>query len=114
VLAAKEIEILADAPHIPVGIDGESVSLPTPVHCTIHPGALRVWVPRDRPGITRPKPPVNWVTLRRIAAFRRQRRPDAALTAAPGPTEEPQLGADRQLKAGSVRPGYERIADLGE
>ena len=51
VLAAKEIEITADAPHIPVGIDGESVSLPTPVHCTIQPGALRVWVPRDRPGV---------------------------------------------------------------
>jgi len=114
VLAAKEIEITADAPHIPVGIDGESVSLPTPVHCTIHPGALRVWVPRDRPGVTRPKPPVNWATLRHLAAFRRQRRPPAAVTAAPEPAEEPHLGADRQLKAGSVRPRYERIADLGE
>ena len=98
VLAAKEIEITADAPHIPVGIDGESVSLPTPVHCTIHPGALRVWVPRDRPGVPRPKPPVNWATLRRIAAFRRPRQPQPPATVAPGPTEEPQLDADRQLK----------------
>ncbi len=96
VLTAKEIEINADAPHIPVGIDGESVSLPTPVHCTIHPGALRVWVPRDRPGITRPQPPMNWVTLRHLAAFRGQRRPDAAATAVPGPAGEPHLDADRQ------------------
>jgi diacylglycerol kinase family enzyme len=99
VLAAKEIEITADAPHIPVGIDGESVSLPTPVHCTIHPGALRVWVPRDRPGVPRPKPPVNWTSLRRIAAFRRQRQPQPPATVAPGPAEEPQLDADRQLRA---------------
>ena len=103
VLAAREIEIIADAPHIPVGIDGESVSLPTPVHCTIQPGALRVWVPQDRPGVTRPKPPVNWATLRHIAAFRRQRRPHAPVTAAPGPAEEPHLDADRQLKAASVK-----------
>jgi diacylglycerol kinase family enzyme len=91
-LTAKEIEIIADAPQIPVGIDGEAVSLPAPVHCTIHPGALRVWVPRDRPGVTRPKPPVNWATLRHVAAFRRQRRPRAPLAAAPGPAEEPSPG----------------------
>jgi diacylglycerol kinase family enzyme len=89
VLAVKEIEITADAPHIPVGIDGEAVSLPTPVHCAIRPGALRVWVPRDRPGIPRPKPPVNWATLRRMAAFRRPRSPHAPATAVPGPAEEP-------------------------
>jgi hypothetical protein len=57
---------------------------------------------------------MNWATLRHMAAFRRHRRPDALVTAAPGPAEEPHLGADRQLKAGSVRRGYERIADLGE
>src|SRR6201995_1339241 len=49
VLTAKKIEITADAAQIPVGIDGESVLLSTPVTCTVSPGALRVWVPRDRP-----------------------------------------------------------------
>ncbi len=100
VLTAKEIEITADAPQIPVGIDGESVLLATPVHCTIRPGALRVWVPRDRPGVPRPKPPVNWATLRHLAAFRR-RRPRASLAAAPEPAEgsSPGRGSSRDLQA---------------
>jgi diacylglycerol kinase family enzyme len=72
VLSAKRIEITTDAPQIPVGIDGESVSLPAPVVCTIHPGALRVWVPRNRPGVPRPKPPMNWARLRRLAMGMRQ------------------------------------------
>src|SRR5215471_12757548 len=67
VLTAKRIEISTDAPQIPVGIDGEAVSLPAPVICTIHPGALRVWVPRNRPGVPRPKPEMNWARLRRLA-----------------------------------------------
>jgi diacylglycerol kinase family enzyme len=67
VLTAKRIEISTDAPQIPVGIDGESMTLPAPVICTIQPGALRVWVPRNRPGVPPPKPQVNWVTLRRLA-----------------------------------------------
>jgi len=43
----------------------------TPVTCTVSPGALRVWVPRDRPGVPAPKPPVNWARLRQLAAGRR-------------------------------------------
>jgi diacylglycerol kinase family enzyme len=66
-LVTTKIEITADAARIPVGIDGEAVSLPTPVLCTIRPGALRVWVPRDRPGITPPKPPLNWGRLGHLA-----------------------------------------------
>ena len=45
VLTTKKIEISADAAQIPVGVDGEAVSMPTPVTCTISPAALRVWVP---------------------------------------------------------------------
>ncbi len=67
VLTTKSVEITADTPRIPVGIDGESVSLPTPVRCEIRPGALRVWVPRDRPGVIPPKPPVSWARLRHLA-----------------------------------------------
>jgi hypothetical protein len=44
------VVVNADAPEIPVGIDGETVMMATPVRCTIQPRALRVRVPRDRPG----------------------------------------------------------------
>jgi diacylglycerol kinase family enzyme len=77
-LTARKIEISADAAQIPAGIDGEAVSLSTPVTCTISPAALRVWVPRDRPGVPAPKPPVNWARLRRLAGIRRQRAEAAA------------------------------------
>ena len=70
VLAAKKIEISAGVPQIPVGIDGEAVSMRTPVECTVRPGALRVWVPRNRPAVVPPKPPVNWVSLWHLAAPR--------------------------------------------
>jgi len=72
VLTAKKIEITADAAQIPVGIDGESVLLSTPVTCTVSPGALRVWVPRDRPGVPAPKPPRNWARLRQLAGVGRE------------------------------------------
>jgi diacylglycerol kinase family enzyme len=67
VLTTREIEVTADAPQIPVGIDGEAVRLPTPVRCTIRPGALRVWVPRHRPGVPQPKPEMSWARLRQLA-----------------------------------------------
>jgi diacylglycerol kinase family enzyme len=67
VLTAKEVTVTADTPRIPVGVDGEAVSLPTPVVCSIRPGALRVRVPRNRPGATPPEPPVNFSRLRRLA-----------------------------------------------
>ncbi len=66
-LTAREIIIDADQPQIPVGIDGESVLMPTPVRCTIHPLALRVRVPRDRPGVPDPRPPLDWTQLRHQA-----------------------------------------------
>jgi diacylglycerol kinase family enzyme len=72
VLTVRKVTVTADAPQIPVGIDGEAVSMPTPVECTIRPGALRVWVPRDRPGVPRPKPVINWAHLRRLALPQRR------------------------------------------
>ena len=71
VLTAKEVTVTADAPQIPVGVDGEAVLMPAPVVCTIRSGALRVPVPRNRPGATPPEPPVNWSRLRRLTAWRR-------------------------------------------
>ena len=69
VLTAKEVTVTADTPQIPVGVDGEAISLPTPVVCGIRPGALRVRVPRSRPGATPPEPPVNFARLRRLACW---------------------------------------------
>ena len=67
VFTAREVVIDADQPSIPVGIDGESVLMPTPVHCTIRPLSLRVRVPRDRPGVPDPRPPMDWSRLRHQA-----------------------------------------------
>jgi diacylglycerol kinase family enzyme len=78
VLTAKKIEITADVPEIPVGVDGESLSVPVPVICTIRPRALRVWVPRDRPGIPEPKPAMNWARLRQLAGLGHRRTEVAA------------------------------------
>ena len=78
VLTTKKIEITADATRIPVGVDGEAVSMSVPVTCAIWAHALRVWVPRDRPGIPEPKPALNWTRLRHLAGVRRE---PAGLTA---------------------------------
>ena len=74
--ATTEIIVDADAPEVPVGIDGETVMMPTPVRCAIRPLALRVLVPKDRPGVPPPKPALDWPSLWRQASFRRD--PDAA------------------------------------
>ncbi|MFB8243158.1 diacylglycerol/lipid kinase family protein [Kitasatospora purpeofusca] len=49
-LTARQVTVHADAPEIPVAVDGEALNLPTPVLCTLAVRALRVRVPRDRPG----------------------------------------------------------------
>ena len=67
VLTGTSAVIEADAAEIPVGIDGEAVTLPTPVLCTIRPKALRVWLPRDRPGVPPAKTRIEWDRLWRLA-----------------------------------------------
>ncbi|MFE1784022.1 diacylglycerol/lipid kinase family protein [Streptomyces sp. NPDC059506] len=64
---AREVVVEADAPTVPAGIDGEALTLPVPVRCRIAPGALRVRVPRDRPGVPPVKPPMDWRRVRRLA-----------------------------------------------
>ncbi len=71
-LTAEQVTVDADTPQIPVGIDGETVMLPTPVRCTIQPGALRVVLPRERPGVPAPKAALEWPRLRQLASFRTQ------------------------------------------
>jgi len=69
-LTADEVVVDAEVPEIPVGIDGETILMPTPVRCASRPKALRVRVPRDRPGVRPPKPRLDWPTLRQLASFR--------------------------------------------
>jgi hypothetical protein len=70
VLTAGEVVVDADEPQIPVGIDGETVMMPTPVRCAVRPGALRVRVPRDCPGVRPPRPRIDWPALRALASYR--------------------------------------------
>jgi diacylglycerol kinase family enzyme len=66
-LVGREVVIDADAAQIPVGVDGEALVLDTPVRCVVRPAALRVRVPRDRPGVPDPKPVMDWNRLRQLA-----------------------------------------------
>ena len=77
VLRAGEVVVDADVPQIPVGIDGETVMMPTPVICTIRPKVLRVRVPRHRPGVltAAAEPRLNWSALVKLASFRSRDRP---------------------------------------
>ncbi|MEU6548355.1 diacylglycerol kinase family protein [Streptomyces sp. NPDC046859] len=51
VWSAPGITLHGDVRHLDAGIDGEAVRLPLPVVCGIRPGALRVLLPKNRPGI---------------------------------------------------------------
>jgi diacylglycerol kinase family enzyme len=74
ILESPEVVVSADTGQVPAGIDGESVLLPSPVHLRVRPKALRVRVPRNRPGVPPPKPVWSWVRLRRLAGFTRRSR----------------------------------------
>src|SRR5215467_4351359 len=69
-LTADQVVVNAEAPEVPVGIDGETVMMPTPVRCAIRPKALRVRVPRDRPGVPPPRAALDWPKLRQLASLR--------------------------------------------
>ncbi|MDT0454348.1 diacylglycerol kinase family protein [Streptomyces sp. DSM 41527] len=66
-LTATEVVIDADASAVQAGVDGEALTLPTPVRCRIAPGALRVRVPRHRPGVPHSAPTMDWRRVRRLA-----------------------------------------------
>lgn len=69
----REAVIDAGGGAVPAGIDGEAVILLTPVRCMIRPAALRVRVPRHRPGVRPPLPEMDWTRLRRLALPSRHR-----------------------------------------
>jgi diacylglycerol kinase family enzyme len=62
-----EVTVDSDAGELPVGVDGEALVIATPVRCSIRPGALRVRVPRNRPGARAPRPKPAWTELGRLA-----------------------------------------------
>jgi diacylglycerol kinase family enzyme len=64
---ATQVIVDGDTPEIRAGVDGESVALTRPVRCEIRPGALRVRVPRQRPGVPVPHARMDWPRLRRLA-----------------------------------------------
>src|SRR5215216_5699289 len=66
-VVGREVIIDADTAQIPVGVDGEALVLDTPVRCVVQPAALRVRVPRERPGVPDPKPIMDWKRLRQMA-----------------------------------------------
>jgi hypothetical protein len=90
---AREVVVRSDAPGVPVGIDGETVHLSTPVRCTIRPGALRVRLPRERPGVRPPRGALDWASLWGLAVGR-------------PPTTDGLTGRDQvaPLPPGPVRP----------
>ncbi|MES4909360.1 MULTISPECIES: diacylglycerol kinase family protein [unclassified Streptomyces] len=68
VRTAQEVVVDADREEIEVGVDGEALMVSVPVRCRIAPGALRVRVPRVRPGVPAVKPPLDWRRLRKLGA----------------------------------------------
>jgi diacylglycerol kinase family enzyme len=67
---SHEVLVNSEEATVPVGIDGESVHLSTPVRCTVRPGVLRVRLPRERPGVRPPSGTLNWASLWGLAAGR--------------------------------------------
>ncbi|MFG2133743.1 diacylglycerol/lipid kinase family protein [Streptomyces sp. NPDC048751] len=94
-LTAHEVVVEADEPHLEVGLDGEALLLPTPVRCRVARRALRVRVPRVRPGVPEPPPRLDWRRLRKLAAA-------VGRTAVPGRTSPPTAPPPRQ-ESGSQR-----------
>ena len=80
---ARQVQVSSDQPTVPVGIDGESVHLSTPVRCTVRPGALRVRLPRERPGVRPPQGHLDWASLWGLAVGRSTSGPPVAETVTP-------------------------------
>ncbi len=63
-----KVLVHSDSASIPVGIDGEAVTMNTPVHCTIRPRALIVRLPKARPGVPPQAGRIKWKALWRLAS----------------------------------------------
>jgi diacylglycerol kinase family enzyme len=75
--SATEVTIESSQGSIPAGVDGETMELPSPVICSIRPGALRVLLPRQRPGVPPPRRRVHWSDIPRLVRRAAGGDPDA-------------------------------------
>ncbi|PWI19939.1 diacylglycerol kinase [Streptomyces sp. Act143] len=64
---ATQVVVGADRPEIPVGVDGEALTMRVPVRCEVRPRALRVLVPRRRPGMRPSRPRLDWREIVRLS-----------------------------------------------
>ncbi|MER5769712.1 diacylglycerol kinase family protein [Streptomyces sp. NPDC001985] len=69
-LTARRVRVGSTAPTLAVAVDGEALTLPAPVVCTIRPRALRVLLPRHRPGAPPSRPRLNWRQIALLALGR--------------------------------------------
>ncbi|MFD5085233.1 diacylglycerol/lipid kinase family protein [Kitasatospora sp. NPDC058406] len=90
VLTCHRVVVESDADLLPVAVDGEALLLPAPVVCGIRPGALRVLVPRHRPGPPPARPAPNWREILALA-FARPRPPEPEPGPGPGPGPGPEV-----------------------
>lgn len=121
---AGDVAVDTQEPTVPVGVDGEPLTLRTPLHCHIAPGALRVRVPRHRPGVPAGRPAMDWRRVRRLALTTvrtaagrgphrsRLRRVRVLRAALPVHRETEGPGVGRPLDPASLRP-EERDATAG-
>jgi diacylglycerol kinase family enzyme len=87
--SSTAVTVDADAAEIPVGLDGEALLMTTPIQCDIRKQVLRVRVPRNRPGVSRQRPSMDWARLRQLAFSRTRPR------AGPSPRGVPSQSAGR-------------------
>jgi hypothetical protein len=66
-ITVPEVVVTAPQPTIAAGIDGASVLLDTPAQCRVRAAALRVRVPRQRPGAPAARQAVTLGRLLRLA-----------------------------------------------
>ena len=108
VLTARTVVVTSNAERLPVGVDGEAVWLRVPVYCAIRHRALRVRVPRDRPGVPPPKPAISLPRLRRLASW--QRRPGRRSLPADPPREADHR--DTAVSRYQMPAAYEQLTEL--
>jgi diacylglycerol kinase family enzyme len=66
-LSAARVTVDSGEPEVPVGIDGETIMMPTPVECSVLPRALRVVVPANRPGSPALRNAFSWSRYAHLA-----------------------------------------------
>ncbi len=101
---AREVVVRSEVAEIPVGVDGETLHLATPVRCTVRPGALRIRLPRDRPGVRPPRGDLHWASLWGLAAGRPPTTGRLPVRDLPAPLPPPRTPLDGTPLTDTPRP----------